>query len=321
MGGGGLSATATFTVSTTGAVTGITVTSGGAGYTAPVGVTITSSTGSGFTGTATLGGPVTVQTGIGPSDGTGPGLVINANLIMGNAAESGTGGGIAFNAVNGADMVAFPDDPGQWNSVTVTNNIIVDNVAGWDGAGISLLDSPNVNIINNTIAFNVSTASAGVLFNTLGAPLASQSGTHLHDKLRHDLVPQVAGVVALQHSAVLMANLAGTPVVCPPGHYLPAAGNPNAAIERRLAGRSRIRSWKTTSSWQNSSYYIGVGASQPAVPAEPWSALSTRSPARPAPNQTATGQCVAAELLGHRRARRHGTDQPRVHVHAELRDR
>jgi hypothetical protein len=28
-----------------------------------------------------------------------------------------------------------------WNSVTVTNNIITNNVAGWDGAGISLQDA------------------------------------------------------------------------------------------------------------------------------------------------------------------------------------
>src|SRR5207253_1583153 len=117
------------------------------------------------------GVPNIVVQGIGPSDGIGPGLVINANLIMGNSAESGTGGGIGFRAVNGSDMVAFPDDPGQWNLATVTNNIIVDNVAGWDGAGISLVDSPNVNIINNTIALNASTASSGVLFNTLGGPI------------------------------------------------------------------------------------------------------------------------------------------------------
>ncbi|MBV8803653.1 MAG: hypothetical protein JO042_01375, partial [Sinobacteraceae bacterium] len=38
---------------------------------------------------------------VGPSDGVGPNLVINANLIMGNSAESGTGGGIAFQNVNG----------------------------------------------------------------------------------------------------------------------------------------------------------------------------------------------------------------------------
>src|SRR5207249_7256029 len=114
--------------------------------------------------------------------------------------------GIAFNAVNGSDMVAFPTDPGQWNTVTVTNNIIVDNVGGWDGAGISLSDSPNVNIINNTVAYNSSTASSGILFNTLGAPLASQGGSSCSSTAT-TTCPQPAGLVAIQHSAVLAANL------------------------------------------------------------------------------------------------------------------
>ena len=56
----------------------------------------------------------------------------------------------------------FPGTPSAWNTVQVTNNIIANNVAGWDGGGISLLDALNTNIINNTIASNVSTASAGV---------------------------------------------------------------------------------------------------------------------------------------------------------------
>ena len=43
-----------------------------------------------------------------PSDGIGPLLTINANLIMGNSAESGSGGGIAFQNVNGTDVVSFP---------------------------------------------------------------------------------------------------------------------------------------------------------------------------------------------------------------------
>ena len=38
--------------------------------------------------------------------------------------------------------------------MTVTNNIIANNVAGWDGAGISLQDALQTNIINNTIASN-----------------------------------------------------------------------------------------------------------------------------------------------------------------------
>ncbi len=175
-----------------------------------------------------LGGNLgnTPLSGVGPSDGAGPGLVINANLIMGNAAEAGNGGGIAFQAVNGSDMVAFPRNPKQWNTVTVTNNIIADNVAGWDGGGISLRDSTAVDIINNTITNNVSTASAGPLFNTPDVGLASappgpsqlcprsaNCGTTTH--------AQVAGVVAIQNSAVLRANLPRTgptavTVTCPP---------------------------------------------------------------------------------------------------------
>src|ERR1019366_6084674 len=60
----------------------------------------------------------------GLSDGTGPGLVINANLIQGNAAESGSGGGIRFQGVNGTEVGNFPLLSSQWNSVSVTNNII-----------------------------------------------------------------------------------------------------------------------------------------------------------------------------------------------------
>ena len=90
----------------------------------------------------------------GLSDGTGPGLVINANLIMGNAADSGSGGGLRFQAVNGTDVARFPNPTASnlfgrnatcgnnsspatcgWYTVQVTNNIIADNVAGWDGAG------------------------------------------------------------------------------------------------------------------------------------------------------------------------------------------
>jgi len=110
------------------------------------------------------------------SDGTGPGLVINANLIMGNAAESGSGGGIRLQGVNGTELTFFPSQPTNWYSVNITNNIIANNVAGWDGAGVSLQDALAVNLINNTIVSNDTTASAGVLFNTLGAPLASSRG-------------------------------------------------------------------------------------------------------------------------------------------------
>src|SRR5437016_11070506 len=239
---------------------------------------------------STGGVPNIVVQGIGPSDGVGPGLVINANLIMGNAAESGTGGGIAFQAVNGSDMVAFPDDPGQWNSVTLTNNIIVDNVAGWDGAGISLVDSPNVNIINNTIALNASTASSGVLFNTLGGPIASQQGPTCTANCGTTSHPQIAGVAAMQHSAVLIANLAAMPVVCPAGHFQGTGTNAATNGACRLVSYPKL---ENNIIYHNSSYYIRVGAlGYGALSQQNGVTLYHAFTGTSAANQAATGSCV-----------------------------
>src|SRR5205823_5874996 len=241
------------------------------------------------------GTPAIVAAGIGPSDGVGPGLVVNANLIMGNAADSGTGGGIGFQAVNGSDMVAFPDDPGQWNLVTVTNNIIVDNVAGWDGAGISLVDSPNVNIINDTISFNASTASSGVLFNTLGAPVASQSGPTCTANCGTASHAQVAGVVAMQNSAVLTANLAATPVVCPAGHF---QGTGTNAATNGACRRYSYPKLENNIIYHNSSYQIGVGTlgigalNQQHVVALYNAVFTGTGHGTAAANQTTTGACV-----------------------------
>ena len=111
----------------------------------------------------------------GIGEGTGPGLVIDANLIMGNSAESGSGGGLRLQQVNGTEVGAFPLNPARWYDVTVTNNIIANNVAGWDGGGVSMEDSLKVSLINNTIVSNDTTGSAGVLFKTLGAPYAAST--------------------------------------------------------------------------------------------------------------------------------------------------
>jgi hypothetical protein len=192
---------------------------------------------------------------IGPSDGVGRDMLINANLIMGNGAEAGSGGGIAFQNVNGSDVVAFPIAPANWNDVTVTNNIIADNVAGWDGAGISLLDALKTNIINNTIISNASTASAGILFTTIGNPLASSPGKNCTTSATTSC-PQVGGLVSIQNSSVLMANLPAT-ITCPANHYAGTTAS---------NGSCRTVSYPLLDNnifWQNTSYYIGVGALSP----------------------------------------------------------
>ncbi|HET6208477.1 MAG TPA: IPT/TIG domain-containing protein, partial [Terracidiphilus sp.] len=182
-----------------------------------------------------------------PSDGTGPSLTINANLIMGNSADSGSGGGIALQNVNGSDVVTFPGVPQLWNSVNITNNIIANNLAGWDGAGISLLDALNTNIINNTIMSNDTTASAGPLFNTLGAPLASTQGPTCTSNCGTTSAPQTAGLVSIQNSAILQANLPAS-ITCPPGHGTGTA-----------CRNYSVPVLYNDVFWQNRSFYIGVG--------------------------------------------------------------
>ncbi len=204
----------------------------------------------------------------GTGDGTGPHLQINANLIMGNAAESGSGGGIRFQGLNGSEVTFFPDGravttgnqnqqhPSRWYSADVTNNIIANNVAGWDGAGISLQDALQVNIINNTIVSNDTTASSGVLFNTIGAPIASSTGPTCTSNCGTVSNPQPAGLVAIQNSVPFQADLNLLPTVrCPDGHFQPGTSQTN--------GTCKHVSYPVLNNdlfWQNRAYYIGVGA-------------------------------------------------------------
>ena len=117
------------------------------------------------------------------SDGTGT-VLINANLIQGNLAGSGHGGGIrAFN-VNGSDVVNNPADSSQWYRLNILNNIIVNNVSAHAGGGISLQDVTSANIIHNTLVQNDSTATARAAFPTAttiqSAPFGAGLVAHAH---------------------------------------------------------------------------------------------------------------------------------------------
>jgi hypothetical protein len=236
-----------------------------------------------------------------PSDGTGPGLVINANLIMGNSADSGSGGGLRLQHINGNDVINFPNgavdcnNPGSptclWNSVSVTNNIITNNVAGWDGGGVSLQDALAVNIVNNTIVSNDSTASAGPLFGSLFAPLASTpvtgtSGVNCSTTALEQSCPQIAGLASVTNSPVLVANLPTSGITCPQGHGTSGS-----------CGKYSVPLLANNVIWQNRSYVVGVGGlgtgttSQQKVIALYNSAFNGTSATTLAASQTATGAC------------------------------
>jgi hypothetical protein len=194
----------------------------------------------------------------GLSDGAGPGLVINANLIQGNSADNGSGGGLRLQAVNGTDVSRYPNNPANWYHVSITNNIIVNNVAGWDGAGISLEDSLAASIINNTIADNDTTASSGVLFNTLGAPLASsQSPAPLCQAQNGGAVscPQPAGLVTMQNSPQMTSSFTTGTITCPPGNFQPGTGASNGSCIN-----ISYPALYNNIFWGNRAFQVGVGA-------------------------------------------------------------
>jgi hypothetical protein len=246
----------------------------------------------------------------GLSDGTGPGLVINANLIQGNSADSGSGGGVRLQSVNGSEIsgraVGTAANPGNcatqttctWYLVTFTNNIVVDNVAGWDGAGVSLHDALVVNMVNNTFAHNDSTASSGVLVSTLGAPLSSAPGGSCAQAGPSGPLtascPQPSGLVTIANTTNLTTSLTGLNVTCPAGHYAPGTSPTN--------GTCRTVSYPELYNdvfWQNRAFQVGVGGfgtgnqnQQKTVTLFNASFTGTNVGSAPA-NQTFTGMCPA----------------------------
>lgn len=248
----------------------------------------------------------------GMGDGTGPGLRIDSNLILGNSAAYGSGGGLRLRQTNGTEVAAFPTAPQRWYDITVTNNIIANNVAGWDGAGVSLQDSFKTSFINNTVASNDTTASAGVLFKTLGAidaaspppgclptpdPMQPQNPNCLETNAPH--IPQPAGLVTMQNTPNMISQItAGT--VCPTGF---GYGNAADSTATRTNGRCVLIGLPKMVNdlfWQNRAFHVEIVDAN----GNPISGTSTpngtglRSQQNivallPELNQTATGQCVS----------------------------
>jgi hypothetical protein len=219
----------------------------------------------------------------GLSDGTGRNLVINANLIQGNSADSGSGGGIRLNQVNGTDVSTFPGLPTRWNSVSITNNIIVNNMAGWDGAGISLQDSLNVSIVNNTIAHNDTTASSGVLTFSIGTPLASAPAGECHNAAGTASCPQPAGVSSTRNSTLLTTTFTGLTITCPTGQSATGC----RTYSNPILANNII--------WQNRSFYIGItGPGTGNLNQQNLVGLFDAFTSTAAPSQTglATGSCL-----------------------------
>ena len=248
----------------------------------------------------------------GLGEGAGAGLVIDGNLILGNSAESGSGGGLRIQQINGTEMGAFNANPTLWYDLTVTNNIIANNVAGWDGGGVSMQDALKVNFINNTVVSNDTTASAGALFKTLGAIMAASPPpgcTPTSDPTQpqnpnctipdapHS--PQPAGLVTMAHTPNLQAAI-GPQLVCPSGFgYVGGSGQGNLTnADCRTVSKPLM---ENDLFWQNRAFSVNIVDAS----GKPVANQGTTTPTgtglqsqqnlialTPALNQSSTGACA-----------------------------
>lgn len=141
------------------------------------------------------------------SKGSGSVDILN-NVIQGNSAGTGDGGGIQLSRINGEDVVVGMSAITSNYSIEIINNIISNNSAGLSGAGISMVDALNVNISSNTIAHNDNSSIAAAAF-TPGTPNQS--------------TPQPGAGVAT-HAHLDLATLAIPPLL-DPGFSIPRLTN------------------------------------------------------------------------------------------------
>ena len=163
-------------------------------------------------------------------------------------------------------------------------------------------DALKLNFINNTVVSNDTTASAGVLFKTIGSALASSPppgcnpGSDPNASCYGPNAPvndQPAGLVTMQHSPNLIAELP------PPGPLSQGMGVNCPVISTLLGGTySAVHDGdcRTYSKplmvnnllWQNRAFHISVQGPGPGLQSQ--QNLVTLLPTL---NQTATGQCVS----------------------------
>jgi hypothetical protein len=113
------------------------------------------------------------------SEGTGP-ATIDSNVIADNLA-SDDGGGIRLLQVSGSHITRA-----RTETISITNNTIANNVSAHEGGGIALDDAVFVEIVNNTVVKNLTTATA-LTSNGLPAPAGlatSANSDQLQARLR-----------------------------------------------------------------------------------------------------------------------------------------
>lgn len=169
-------------------------------------------------------------------------VTVSGNLVQGNQAGAGDGGGIAAQFVNGTDIVPAPNNESTWYRLVLENNMVVNNLAGMAGGGISLQDVALSTIANNTVAGNQSTATAGAAF-APGSPNLSTA--------------QPAGIVSRAHSTLLANTIGNGPRVSPYKRYA------NPTLVNNIVWHNRSFFWSIDSSTIPATFGLQANAANP----------------------------------------------------------
>ncbi|MDE3011527.1 MAG: choice-of-anchor D domain-containing protein [Pseudomonadota bacterium] len=223
-------------------------------------------TGANYGGGMAIEGEPPAATGI--STGVGN-ITVDSNLIQGNSVRSGSGGGVRLAMINGTEVSNT-----FHYTVTLSNNMIVNNVAGWAGGGVSLGDALFTSVWGNTIAHNDSVGTAGNLMNTRVNGVVTGPAT---------AVPNPAGVASDLTTAALRSAIAELRLV-------PAAQPASLTVSQPEVMSNNII-------WQNRSLYFDA-APNPALAlagvqlcsSNNWNDAVAHNCVPLAP-QTAVGQC------------------------------
>ncbi|MGN6299568.1 MAG: hypothetical protein ACTHN8_00560, partial [Angustibacter sp.] len=87
------------------------------------------------------------------SEGSGP-VLIDSNVISTNLAND-DGGGIRLLQTSGSHITRTNPQ-----TITISNNTVTDNVSAHEGGGMAFDDAAFVDVVNNTVARNLTTATA-----------------------------------------------------------------------------------------------------------------------------------------------------------------
>jgi hypothetical protein len=176
-----------------------------------------------------IGGQASLAPALTPTLSPGSGSVmVSSNLVQGNQAGAGDGGGIRAQFVNGLDVSRARNRPAAWYQLTIANNKVVNNTAGAAGG----------------VTNNDSMATAGGAF-AAGSPNQS--------------TPQPAGIVSRAHSNLLFRGIGAAS-----GYRIPYS---NPVLTDNVVWHNRSFYWTINNATVPATFGLvpDVGAGQPAV--------------------------------------------------------